>query len=104
MQEQPNELWLGRRDGATQVLLKDPSLLDAAARRYAALPGGHNEAWPDAFKNLMREIFTSIASGSEPRTDRGNFPTFEDGYHAACISEAIVASSAAGSRWTEVNS
>jgi predicted dehydrogenase len=92
------------KDNPGQVFLKGPALLAAAALRYTTLPGGHNEAWPDAFRNLMREIFTSIASASEPRNDRGNFPTFEDGYHAACISEAIVASSAAGGRWTGVNS
>jgi predicted dehydrogenase len=104
LQERPNELWVGRRDGVNQVVLKDPSLLDTTARRYAALPGGYNEAWADAFKNLMHEIFTSIAPGSEPRAERQNFPTFEDGYRAACISEAIVASNAAGGRWTHVNS
>ena len=43
-QEDQNELWIGHRDAANQVLQKDPSLLDEAARPYAHLPGGHQEA------------------------------------------------------------
>ena len=37
--------------GRTRSLQKDPSLLAAAARPYAHLPGGHQEAWADAFCN-----------------------------------------------------
>src|SRR5262249_10324360 len=48
-QERQNELWIGRRDGPNGVLPKEPSLLVPAAARYAHLPGGHQEAWADAF-------------------------------------------------------
>jgi len=34
-QEQQNELWIGRRDSANEVLAKDPSLMAPAARPYA---------------------------------------------------------------------
>ena len=47
------------------MLQKDPSLLDAEARAYAHLPGGHQEAWADAFCNLMRDIYGFIADGQE---------------------------------------
>jgi predicted dehydrogenase len=60
-QERPNELWIGHRDEPNQTLLKDPPLLDKSIRNCAALPGGHNEAWPDAFRNLMRNILSFIA-------------------------------------------
>ncbi len=36
--EHPNELWLGSREHANEVLLKDPSLLSDFARPYAAYP------------------------------------------------------------------
>ena len=62
-QEDQNELWIGHRDRANEVLQKDPSLLDERARGYARLPGGHQEAWADAFLNVMREIYTCIAAG-----------------------------------------
>jgi predicted dehydrogenase len=99
-QERPNELNIGRRDAPNQVLLKDPALLDESIRHYAALPGGHNEAWPDAFRNLMRNILTFIAEGRDPLTADGvAFPTFADGLRTACIVEAIMQSSG---RWTKV--
>ncbi|MGD8967719.1 MAG: Gfo/Idh/MocA family oxidoreductase, partial [Anaerolineae bacterium] len=40
--ERPNELWMGRRDGPNEVLMKDPSLLSLPAHDFAGYPGGHN--------------------------------------------------------------
>ena len=40
-QESPNEIWIGYRDKANEVLAKDPSLLHEDAREYALYPGGH---------------------------------------------------------------
>ena len=102
-QEHQNELWIGHRNRANEVLQKDPSLLDADVRRYAHLPGGHQEAWADAFCNLMRDIYGFIASGAKP-DDRHPpaFATFEDGYRANCIVEAILESARQGGAWTLV--
>jgi predicted dehydrogenase len=103
-QEQQNELWIGRRDGSNQILLKDPSLLDEPARTYAQLPGGHQESWADAFANVMRDIYGVIAAGSERSADRPPaFATFEDGYRATCIVDAILSSAKAGGAWTKVS-
>ncbi len=103
-QEHQNELWMGFRDAANQILQKDPSLIDADARGYAHLPGGHQEAWADAFANLMRDIYGFIAAGKKP-TDAHPpaFATFEDGYRANVIVEAILESAGKGSVWTKVN-
>ena len=102
-QEQQNELWFGRRDKANEVLAKDPGLLDPEARRYAHLPGGHQEAWADAFSNVMRDIYGFIASGKKPADAHPPaFATFDDGYRANCIVEAILDSARAGSVWTTV--
>ena len=103
-QEEQNELWIGHRDGANQLLQKDPSLLDAGVRAYAHLPGGHQEAWADAFANLMRDIYGFIAAGKSP-TDAHPpaFATFEDGYRANCVVEAILKSAKAGGTWTKVD-
>jgi predicted dehydrogenase len=101
-QEAQNELWIGQRGGANQVLQKDPSLLDDAARPYAHLPGGHQEAWADAFANLMRDIYGFIAAGKSPKDAHPpTFATFEDGYRANCVVEAILKSAKAGA-WTKV--
>ena len=100
-QEQQNELWMGHRDRANEVLQKDPSLLDADARGYAHLPGGHQEAWADAFCNLMRDIYGCIAAGKPYKPLPPAVATFEDGYRANRIVEAIL-ESARNRAWTTV--
>ena len=65
-QEVQNELWIGNRDKANEILQKDPGLIDAEVRVYAHLPGGHQESWADAFCNLMRDIYGFIAAGKKP--------------------------------------
>ena len=103
-QEHQNELWLGHRDKANEILQKDPSLIDAEVRRYAHLPGGHQESWTDAFSNLMRDIYGFIAEGKKPSDPHPPaFATFEDGYRANCIVEAILESAKKGSVWTKVS-
>jgi len=103
-QERPNELWLGNRSEANGLLLKDPGLLDKSIRHYAALPGGHGEAWADAFRNLMRNIYTFISEGCSMKrdADRIDFPTFEDGYESNCVVDATTRSAKAGGVWTKV--
>ena len=41
--------------------MRDPSLLDAEAARFASYPGGHNEGFPDTFKQLYRAVYTDVA-------------------------------------------
>lgn len=65
-QERPDELWIGKRDGANQLLLKDPSLMHPQARPYADLPGGHSEGYDDTFKQLFRRFYRSIADPDAP--------------------------------------
>ena len=105
LQERQNELWIGRRDRANGTLLKDPSLLGSAARAYAHLPGGHQEAWADAFCNVLRDVYGFIAAGKRPTDPRPPaFATFEDGYQSACIVDAVLASHTRGGAWTKVQS
>jgi predicted dehydrogenase len=103
-QEQQNELWFGRRDKANEVLQKDPSLIGNDVRGYARLPGGHQEAWADAFCNLMRDIYGFIAAGKPAASPHPpSMATFEDGYRANCIIEAILESAKQGGVWTKVD-
>jgi predicted dehydrogenase len=102
-QERQNELWIGRRDAANATLAKDPSLLHPAARAYARLPGGHQEGWADAFHNVMRDIYQFIAEGKSPSDlHPPAFATFEDGYYAARVVDAILLSHRRGGTWTDV--
>lgn len=96
-QERPNELWIGHRDRANEVMMKDASLMHPAAREYAHYPGGHNEAYPDAPKNLFRNVYGFIAG----RREGGDFATFQDGHNEIAICDAVLASNAERA-WTEV--
>jgi predicted dehydrogenase len=104
VQERPDELWFGYRDRANGQMLRDASLMDEAARGYVNLPGGHGEGWADAFKNLMSSIYSFIAAGYNPASDADKikYPTFEDGYRANCVVDAIVRSNQNRSLWTTV--
>jgi predicted dehydrogenase len=95
--EWPNALWVGRRDKANEVMIKDPSLLKPEVRSYAHYPGGHPEGYPDGPKNLFRNAYSKILGDKNALP----FPTFEDGHRAVAIVEAIVASSRSA-KWTKV--
>ncbi len=98
-QERPNEMWIGYRDKANEILAKDPSLLHPAAREYAHYPGGHPEGYPDGPKNLFRNVYAAVASGEMP--DEPTWSTFEDGHNEMVICDAVLASSKSQS-WVSV--
>ncbi len=85
--ERPNELWLGRRDRPNELLVRDPALLQPGVRPFANYPGGHNEGFPDTFKQLFRAIYDYIDKGD--MTARRDFPTFADGDREILLCEAI---------------
>jgi predicted dehydrogenase len=88
--ERPNELWIGHRDQPNQMLLRDPALLHGEARTYANYPGGHNEGFPDTFKQLYRAIYEQIRRGDTQAS--GLVPTFADGHREVLLCEAILRS------------
>lgn len=98
--EQPNFLWLGRRDGNNEMLMKDPSLLHKDVLPFVDYPGGHNEAFPDSFKMLLRDVYTYIAGGMKGVP---GFPGFRDGLRELILCDSIVESNKTGS-WTKVES
>jgi predicted dehydrogenase len=102
LQEEQNELWIGRHDRPNLVMAKDPSLVSAAARPYVHLPGGHQEAWADAFCNLMRDAYGWIHAGAAKEDKPLMLPTFEDGYRSSCLVDAMLSSHLAGSVWQQV--
>jgi predicted dehydrogenase len=91
-QEDPNRLWIGHRDCANEVLIKDPALLDDNARGYAHYPGGHPEGYPDGPRNLFGNLYRYIREGRTPGRDAADFPTFEDGHAEVVIVEAVLRS------------
>lgn len=88
--ESPNELWIGHRDQPNESLIRDPSLLNDSARAITSYPGGHNEGFPDTFKQLFCRFYGYIAAG-DFRADPP-FPTFADGHREILLCEAILQS------------
>jgi predicted dehydrogenase len=103
--ERPNELWIGHRDQANEWLIRDPALLSASARRHADYPGGHNEGFPDTFKQLFRAFYDYVAAGDYSAggdlAAPAAFPTFADGHREVLLCEAVLRSAREG-RWVEI--
>src|SRR5262249_14916271 len=97
--ERPNELWLGHRDRANEGLLRDPALLEPPARRFTNYPGGHNEGFPDTFKQLFRAIYDYIEADDWKAPQ--SFPTFHDGHREMLLCDAILRSHRER-RWIDV--
>jgi len=94
--EEPNRLWLGHRDRPNELLDKDPALLSPLARERTAYPGGHQEGYPDTFRQLFASVYGFIARGdlAAPRP----FPTFADGHREMLHCDALLESARTG-RW-----
>ncbi|MCY2950609.1 MAG: Gfo/Idh/MocA family oxidoreductase [Planctomycetota bacterium] len=97
--EQPEDLWIGRREKANEWLVRDPSLMGEMARGYSNYPGGHHEGFPDAFKQCFKAFYQYIANGdfgAEPM-----YPTFGEGHREVVLCEAILRSHRE-QRWVRV--
>lgn len=97
--ESPNEVWVGYRDKPNEVLVRDPSLVNADARSLITFPGGHNEGFPDTSKQMFKEVYAAIETGKQP--ENATFPTFADGLRELLICEKILESNKTQS-WVEV--
>jgi len=85
--ERPNELWVGHRTQPNQVIMKDPAILSPEARAVTSYPGGHNEGFPDTFKQLYHKVYTYLFNGDF--SQKPDFPTFADGHYEMVLCEAI---------------
>jgi len=94
-QEEPNALWIGRRDAPNETLVRDPSLLSPPAAPLAHYPGGHQEGWPDALRNLIADFHAAVRAHRSGEPYEPTFASFADAHRITQTVEAIVASSAA---------
>ena len=91
-------MWIGRRDGNNEIMMKDPSLVYPEVRSIISFPGGHNEAFPDTSRQMFREIYDYIAAGGKGQPP---FPTFADGLRELTLCERILESRDKGT-WVRV--
>ncbi|MGH3103374.1 MAG: Gfo/Idh/MocA family protein [Gaiellaceae bacterium] len=97
--ERHEELWLGRRDAANELLLRNPALMDAQARAATSLPAGHAEGFAETFKELYRAVYRDVAAGGP--AERPGYPTFRAGHVEQLLAEAVARSNRE-QRWVEV--
>jgi predicted dehydrogenase len=90
--EHPNELGIGRREKANEVLIRDPALVSEDTRRIVAYPGGHIEGFADTSKQLFAEVYQHIADRANGMDSEATYPTFYDGYRQDVLCDAILES------------
>jgi predicted dehydrogenase len=97
--ETPDHLWLGHRDRANEILLRNPALMGEAGRAAARLPGGHVEGFGDTFPALFRAVYADVLAGR--MSDQPPYATFQDGHEEMLVGDAVLRSSSEG-RWVDV--
>jgi predicted dehydrogenase len=95
-QEDPETLWVGRREAAT-LIRRDAQHLSPAAARLSTLPAGHPQGYADCFDLFVADVYAAIRG--EGLAD--GVPMFGDGLRAAQIIDAVIAS-AREERWVDV--
>ena len=98
--EQPDQLWIGHRDAANEILIRNPALMGAAGQAAAALPGGHVEGFADTFRAIFQAVYADVGSGRP--AEHPVYPTFADGHDEMLVGDAVAASARDG-RWTKVD-
>jgi len=91
-QETADQMWMGFRDEANRLVMRDPKLIADQAQHYTSLPAGHPEGWNDAMKNNVYSFYKFIAEGKRIGVDSCDFATFEDGHAMMRLIDAVLES------------
>jgi predicted dehydrogenase len=96
---EPEDLFIGHRGRANEVLSRDPTLYAPEAARLIAYPGGHIEGFPDTFRALFSQVYDDVVNGGPAASP--TYPTFADGHDVMAVTDAI-AESHREQRWVSV--
>jgi predicted dehydrogenase len=99
--ENPEQLWIGRRDEPNQTLQRDPGLMNPLGVSAASLPGGHAEGYADSFYAFFRQVYGDVAKGRPTQTS--TYATFDDGHYEMQFCDAVLKSAKSGA-WTKLSS
>lgn len=99
--EDPDRLWIGRRDQPNQILMRDASLMNPLGASAASLPGGHVEGYADSFFAFFRQVYADVARGS--RAASSTYATFDDGHYEMEFCDAVLRSTKSA-QWTRIGS
>jgi len=53
-------MWIGKKESANQILMKDPSLMEESARIFSSFPGGQQEGFPDTSKHFSVNFIITL--------------------------------------------
>jgi predicted dehydrogenase len=95
-QENPEQLWSGRRE-TVELVRRDPETLSPDAARLATLPAGHAQGYDNCFDAFVADVYAAVRG--EALAD--GVPVFADGLRAARVTEAVLRS-AAEREWVEL--
>lgn len=101
-QEEPNQLVVRRTGQPTLTYDRMPGgdLLHEEARSAARIPGGHPEAFLEAFANVYNAGFAAIEAGEPPAIESGyRYPTVGDGVEGVRFIEACLRSDRDQATW-----
>ncbi len=88
---------LGNKDSYCEVLEKGFATVHPDSRELVAYPIGHQEGFPDAFKQCFTQVYNSLDNPNAPR----DFATAADGWHEMVLCDKIFESSQK-QQWVEV--
>jgi predicted dehydrogenase len=91
-QERPEELWLGRHNGPTELRHKSAGQLHERAQRRAHLPAGEIEGWNTTFVNLFASVYRTILGNPVPGDEL--VATLADGLFLMQVIDAVTRSNA----------
>jgi predicted dehydrogenase len=98
-QERPEELWLGRQGGPTELRHKSAGQIHDRAEHRAHLPAGEIEGWNTTFVNLFASVYRTILGRPVPGDEL--VATLADGLFLMRVIDAVTRSSA-DRAWTDV--
>ena len=98
--EQPDQLWIGHRERANEILLKNQALMGPSGRAATVLPAGHVEGFFETFAAHFRAVYADVVAGAS--SSRPGYSTFADGHDEMLVGDAIARSAREG-RWVDVD-
>ncbi|MCA9063337.1 MAG: Gfo/Idh/MocA family oxidoreductase, partial [Planctomycetaceae bacterium] len=102
-QEEPNQLFVRSLGQPTRVYDRNPNAgySTPAATASCRLPGGHPEAFFEAFANVYRDAFTEMRrrNSGEPSNPQPVFPTVHDGHDGVRFMTRCLESADQNSAW-----
>jgi predicted dehydrogenase len=104
-QEHPNELVVKYQEAPRKIFRRGNAYLSDVAKRFTRLPGGHPEAFIEAFANIYLEAARAIEAevAGRPIPKDCDFPTVDDGVIGMAFIAAAVESAKNGSVWTKMS-